>query len=289
MKGHLTPPPDLAEFWQETLQRTRATPLEVQTETVDEPLPFQKFCLTYQSLDGVPIRAYLNVPLDASSKKRWPLIVTCPGYSGKGWLCLSGDCQRGYAVLQICPRGMGESAQLWQVPRNCENAWINYGKTHARGFYYQGAYIDVVRGIDCALIRPDIDAERVALVSGSGGGLIMLGAGSIETRVKAVVAEQPFLCDFLREPTHINANEYGDENFARTWGYFEPMNLVPFLKTATLLISGGCDTTCPPKTIAAVFERLGGIKALAHFPDQPHGTTSDINGIIWEWISGYLK
>src|ERR1051326_2295291 len=232
------PPADLDGFWERTLVRARSTPLDAQIETVNELVPYHKFRLTYRSLDGAPIRAYLSLPWGAISKaahpQRWPVILTCPGYSGLGGgFTQLSDCQHGYAVLQVSPRGMGESAELWRVPDHCVSAWINYGRENPEGFYYQGAYMDMVRAIDYLVTRPDIDPARIGLSSASGGGLIVLCAASLDERVKAVVAEQPFLCDFLHNPAQATSQEINDPVFLHTWSYFEPINLVPRLNTPT--------------------------------------------------------
>ena len=286
-------PCDLDSFWTRTLARARSAPLDTQIARVEESLPYHKFRLSYRSLDNVPVRAYLSLPWEAASEaaqpKRWPAVVTCPGYSGVGWLTQPADCQRGYAVLQVSPRGMGESAELWRVPDHCVSAWVNYGPEKPEGFYYQGAYMDIVRGIDYLLTRPDIDPDRIGLASASGGGLIVLGVGSLDRRVKAVVAEQPFLCDFVRNPALANSKEMKDPVFLRTWSYFEPVNLVPQMTAPTLLLAGGRDKTCPPETIRAVFDRLTCIKTLFENPAQPHGTSSDWYAMAWEWMDRYLK
>jgi len=295
MQDSLTdkPPADLDQFWERTLVRARSIPLDVKIEPVKDPMPFHTFRLTYRSLDGVPIRAYLSLPWDAIStkkkSKRWPVIVTCPGYSGWGQVTQLSECQLGYAVLQMYPRGMGESAELWRVPDHCVSAWINYGRENPEGFYYQGAYMDMVRAIDYLVTRPDIDPGRIGLSSGSGGGLIVLAVGSLDPRVRAVVAEEPFLCDFLHNPAQANSQEINDPVFLRTWSYFEPMNLVHRLRAPTLLIAGGKDTTCPPVTIRAIFDRLAGIKALHHDPDEAHTASSDFHAMNWAWMNRYLK
>ena len=46
-------------FWQATLERAAREPLDAKIEPLNAPLPYHKYKLTYRSLDGVPIRAYL--------------------------------------------------------------------------------------------------------------------------------------------------------------------------------------------------------------------------------------
>ena len=56
------------------------------------------------------------------------------------------ECQRGYMILQVypCDRGVRE---LWKV----ESRRIKRGQpweTQPEGFYYQGGYVDMIRGVD---------------------------------------------------------------------------------------------------------------------------------------------
>src|SRR5262245_26998590 len=120
-------PDEIDRFWRRTVDRARQTPLGMKIEELPEKLPYRKFRLTYRSLDGVPVRAYLGVPWE-KQPRRLPVIVDGPGYSGWGFTVDLSDCQRGYLVLQVYPRGQGESATLWKVAPNAECAWINHGR-----------------------------------------------------------------------------------------------------------------------------------------------------------------
>ncbi len=53
------------------------------------------------------------------------------------------DCQRGYAVLQVYPRSQGESADFWKIDGPDKLTWR---VDQPEGYYYQGAYVDVMRG-----------------------------------------------------------------------------------------------------------------------------------------------
>ena len=102
---------EIETFWRATLQRARQEPLEAEVEPVKEPLPYKKFRVTYRSLGGVKIRAYLGVPIRGEGPEhKLPCVVTAPGYGGSQQGVMLDDCQRGYAVLQVYPRSQGESA-----------------------------------------------------------------------------------------------------------------------------------------------------------------------------------
>ena len=110
------PAQDLAAFWQATRARLAREPIEAQVEAVTEPLPYKTFKITLRSLDGVRVRARLALPVQGEGGvKPWPVIVTAPGYGGTQQGVMLSECQRGYAIMQVFPRGQGESAELWKI------------------------------------------------------------------------------------------------------------------------------------------------------------------------------
>lgn len=285
-------PVDLDAFWQKTLARARAQPLDVQVEKENQRLPYQVFRVTYRSLDGIPVRAWLSLPVvsaaDGRPPRRWPAIVTAPGYAGWQFGAQLGECQRGYAILQVYPRAQGESGELWQTDGSRGARWVEYGKENPEGSFYQGAFMDVVRGIDFLRTRPDVDTERIGLMGTSQGGLLALGAASVEPGIRAVVAHVPYLCHFRHNAAFAGSELARDAAFLNTWDYFDPAHLAPRIQAPALLSSGGKDSLCPPATIRAVFDNLPGIKALAHYPELVHTSCNDFYAMSWQWMERYL-
>ena len=151
------PAQDLDGFWQATRERLAREPMEAQVEPVAEALPYKKFKVTLRSLDGVRVRAYLALPIKGEGgTKPWPVIVTAPGYGGPQQGIMLSECQRGYAILQIFPRSQGESAELWKIDGPDKLTWH---LEKPEGAYYQGAYADVIRAIDYAVSRSDLDGH----------------------------------------------------------------------------------------------------------------------------------
>jgi cephalosporin-C deacetylase len=283
-------PTDLKSFWERSRKAAEETPLDVQIEKLKEPLAYEKYRLTYRSLGGIPIRAYLSRSIFGERDHgRVPAIVMPPGYGGWEFGGCLDECQRGYVILQVYPRSQGESGDLWKVAPNCYQAWVNHGKHDREEFYYRGGYMDMVRGIDYLLTRPDVDPERIGLMGTSQGGMIVLAVGAIDQRVKAVVSHLPALCDFRKNPAQkLSPDLINDPAFLNTYDYFDPVNLAPLLRAPTLVSSGGKDTTCPDVTIRAVFDRLPGIKSLAHYPDLIHTSSGDFYEMSWDWMKRYL-
>ena len=56
--------------------------------------------------------------------------------------------------------------------------------------------MDCVRGIDFLVSRSEVDADRIGMWSRSQGGGLTLATSSLDGRIKAGVAEEPFLCNY---------------------------------------------------------------------------------------------
>ena len=281
-------------FWRATRERLAREPMEAQVERVAEPVPYQAFKVTLRSLGGVRVRARMALPVQGEAPaKPWPVIVTAPGYGGTQQGVMLSECQRGYAIVQIFPRGQGESAELWKL----EGDKLTSQLDRPDGAYYQGAYADVIRAIDFASSRDELDRERIALVGTSQGGGIALAVAALDPRVKAVVAHLPFLCDF-RSAARTNGSLVkqlldkagrNDEASLRTLDFFDPLQLAPQLRAPVLLSAGGKDAVCPAGTIQSVHDRLPGDKTLKLYPDLAHTSCVDFYNLAWNWLDQRLR
>jgi cephalosporin-C deacetylase len=289
------PAQEVQAFWRQTLAALAQEPMEAKAEQLSEPLPYRKFRVTLRSLGGVPIRALLALPVQGESPPRpWPAIVTVPGYGGTQQGVMLSECMRGYAILQVYPRSQGESAELWKIDGPDKLTWHI---ARPEGAYYQGAYADVVRGIDYLASRPDIDAARIALAGTSQGGGIALAVAALDPRVKVVVAHVPFLCD-LRQSARtpkalvkklLDTAGCNNEACLRTLDFFDPLQLAPSLRVPVLISAGGKDDACPAATIRAVFDRIPGTKSLMLYPDLPHTSCAAFYEMSWPWLDLYLR
>jgi len=271
-------------FWRETIELARAQPLDAAVEQVADPQPYHTFRVTYRSFGGVRVTAKLGVPV-VETCMRLPAIVTAPGYGGWEHGVTLSECQRGYLLLQVFPRGQGESLEAPSGDTGV--GYLLRGITSPETYFYRGAFMDMLRGVDYLLTRPDVDPARIGAMGTSQGGGIVLSSSALEPRIRAVVAHVPFFCDMAHNSAFRGSELDKPENLA-TFTCFDPVSHAPHLHAATLLSSGGKDKTCPPETIRAVFDRLPGIKALAHYPELTHTSSPAFYRMGWEWMETYL-
>jgi cephalosporin-C deacetylase len=281
------------EFWESTLARGRAESLDARIEQLAESVPYLTYRVSYRSLGGVRVTALLATPIEGeygpSAKRRLPAVITAPGYGGREFGQTLSECQRGFVVMQIYPRDQGESARDLPPGRGRHDPPFLYrGISNREGFYYQGAYVDMVRGLDYLRTRDDVDPDRLGAAGTSQGGALVLAAAALDARVRAVVAHVPFLCDMRNNASPHLRDFRDDPEKLAVLDYFDPVNLAHRIRAAALLSTGGKDDTCPTAPIRAVFDRLPGIKAIAHYPELTHTSCGAFYGMTWEWLQRYL-
>jgi cephalosporin-C deacetylase len=291
------PPSDerIANFWRTTLAKLSTEPIEAVVEPVKDPLPYHKFRVTLRGLGGIHFRAYLAVPIRGeSTSSPLPAIITAPGYGGSQQGIMLDECQRGFIILQVFPRSQGESEELWKIDGPEKLTWKI---ERPEGYYYQGAYADVVRGVDYLISRPDVDPRRIGIMGTSQGGGISLAVASLDQRIRAVSAHVPCLCDMRSAArssgslTNTLLTKVG-VNTPEAWNtldYFDASRLAVHLRAPALISAGGQDKTCPGSSIRTAFDRVSGIKSLVWYPDLPHTSSQAFYLLGWAWMEMYLK
>jgi cephalosporin-C deacetylase len=195
------------------------------------------------------------------------------------------DCQRGVLVLQVFPRGQGESREAPAGDPNTE--YLLRGIHSPVDYFYRGAFMDILRGVDYLLTRPDVAVGRIGAMGTSQGGALVLNLSALEPRIRAVTAHLPFFCDVAHNAWFRNKPLSEPQNL-KTFAYFDPLTQAPQIQVPALLSSGGRDELCPAETIRAVFDRLSGIKTLVHDPELIHTASPNFYRMCWDWMDRHL-
>jgi cephalosporin-C deacetylase len=291
MKNHETAFTSLQKnihaFWKNTLHMTAQLPLDATCEPVKTSDPHRFFQVSYRGWQGDIVKARLGVPINPP-RTPLPAIITAPGYSGWAHGVVLGECQRGYVILQVFPRDQGISGT--SSPGQARNGPypLAIGIESPDTYYYRGAYMDMIRGVDYLISRDDIDASRIGAMGTSQGGALVLATGSLDSRIKAVCAHVPYFCD-MRNNRHFKGSPIDQPRHLDTFDFFDPAVLAATCHAPTLLSSGGKDETCPSETIHAVFNRLPGVKAIAHYPDLTHTSSGDFYSMGWQWMDRQMR
>lgn len=290
-------PKDLNLFWQRTIDELAKTDAEPTLEEAAEQSAREivTYRVTLNSFQDRRIRGWYSVPKDPPAGGRLPAILAVPGYSGvkpiPTHLALAG-----FAVLTLFPRAQGESLREGELEHDTK---LTFHITDRTKYYYRGAYMDCLRGLDFLSSRPEVDPQRLGMWSRSQGGGLTLATASLDSRLKVAVAEEPFLCNFpvaikITTSPYRELNDYAashpDEHQAMldTLAYFDTLNLVQNIQCPTLVDIGMKDETCPYRTIMPVFERIPAPKGLHIYPDLSHSPCTDFNAHARSWLHRYL-
>jgi dipeptidyl aminopeptidase/acylaminoacyl peptidase len=197
----------------------------------------------YKSFDGKNIQGWILKPPDFDSSKKYPFILEIHGgpHSAYGntythefqWMAA-----KGYVVLYANPRGS-----------------TSYGQDFGNiiQYHYPGDdYKDLMAGVDEVLKKGYVDANRLGVTGGSGGGLLTNWTITQTQRFKAAVAQRDiadwygfwFTADFtLFQPTWFRKAPWEDpQDFAQR----SPITHVANVTTPTMFVLGDADYRTPP-------------------------------------------
>lgn len=284
-RGSSPLPDDLDAFWDATIAQAREHPLAVRFERVETYLPLvETFDVTFAGYGGDPIKAWLHLPALQPGQQREPLpaVVHYLGYSGGRGLAHQNTlwAQAGYAMLIMDSRGQGYGGLVGETPDPHPSAGeTTYPGLMTRGildphtYYFRRLFTDAIRAIEAVQAHPDVDPSRVAVQGVSqGGGLAVAAAGLAAGRIDGVVACLPdvnFLADYPRALDIATTGPYPElENYLKrhrdhvdaafaTLPYFDVVNLGRFARVPAYFSVALRDTTCPPSTVYATYNRYG--------------------------------
>lgn len=248
------------------------------------------------SFEGRRIRAWYTVPTGRPPAGGWPAIMEVPGYGGTMPLPVHLS-QYGYATLSLYPRSQGESLKEWEIEFGTR---VIYNVSDRERYYYRGAYMDCVRGVDFLDSRPEVDSNRIGVWGFSQGGGLTLATASLDRRVAAAVAGVPWLCNFpvaadITTSPYVELHDWlaehpSDRDTAlANLAYFDQLNLSDGITCPTLIGGAISDEVHPLRTVMPVFEKIRAMKSIIVYPDLEHEYRTDFTHHGRAWMDRYLR
>ncbi|HEY0187731.1 MAG TPA: acetylxylan esterase [Cellulomonas sp.] len=282
VSGSVRPPEDYEEFWRARLAGAHAAWQEPVATRVDTGVrTLETWDVRFSGFGGDPINAWLKLPSGASGSI--PVIVEYAGYGGGRALptenLLWASC--GFAHLVMDTRGQGSEWSHGSTPDPHGSGprfpgMLTAGVTDPAGYYYTRLAVDGVMALRAVRRLAPLEAGPVVTFGHSQGGWLALVAGALAAwapeplEVAACIAEAPFLCDVLRAVGLTDAHPYREivqylavhrdavDVVGRTLSYVDAVCAAPHVTAPCYLSAGGMDTVCPPSTVAAAANALGG-------------------------------
>ena len=231
--------------------------------------------VTMKSLGGELLRCYLLMP---KKKGKHPAIIHFQGYNSGPW-APNADANPDYIEFVLSVRGQG-----WNKPYNTHGVWLTENLDDANNYYYRGAYMDVVRGIDFVTQLPEYDGVNLFAEGHSQGGLLTLVSAAFDDRVVAAAPSCPFLGDI---PSYLDLGSdyvkqllrqaFAEQNitveqFERNVSYFDLKNLCKRIKVPVFMAVGLQDPICQPYTNFVGYNAIRSPKKFIIYPEQQHST-----------------
>ncbi len=296
-------PLDFDKFWQDAL---------AELDTVDPkvsltPVPFKCdyadcFDMRFYSTKGALIYAKFVRPKNIDGKI--PALVRFHGLSGNcgTWSSLIKFAAQGYCVASMDCRGQGGlSADVGGVEGTTYTTpFIRGIDGEPHGLYYRDVFLDTALITRIVMSLDYVDKSRVGVFGGSQGGALSIACAALVPEVKLCAPTYPYLSDYKRvwemdlakgayeglryyfrwfDPRH----ERDDELFEKL-GYIDVQHLAPRIKAKVRMTTGLMDTTCPPSTQFAAYNKMDCEKEVVIYPDFGHEGLNDEEDLLFEYF-----
>jgi dipeptidyl aminopeptidase/acylaminoacyl peptidase len=227
--------------------------------------------INYTSFDGKRIQGWIQKPPNFDPTKKYPLILNIHGgpHAAYGWVFdheFQWMAAKGYVVLYINPRGS-----------------TSYGQDFGNiiQYHYPGDdYRDLMIGVDEILKRGFIDAKKLGVTGGSGGGVLTDWTITHTNRFAAAVSQRDisnwaswwytadftlFQPEWFKEPPFEDPQDYADRS---------AITFVKNIHTPVLFVLGESDYRTPQDSGGEqLFRALKYLKrptAMVVFPRETH-------------------
>jgi cephalosporin-C deacetylase-like acetyl esterase len=260
-----------------------------------------------------PVRGYFAKP-EKAAPKSLPIVLLVHAAGVKGSWCRSEPANAmKYARLGALCFDLNAHGMLNDQPESyyvdLENGelksyWLQ-GLTNKDEVYFRGMYLRLLRTIDFLTKQPEWDGKRILVIGESQGGGQALIAAGLDTRVSAVVAIVPAMCDWFGSlagrmggwPQPFETDD-SKEDMLKALPYFDAANILKSSKAIIFTEIGLIDMTCPSTSVYTAINQAKGQKIIYTVPYRPHHQPEGVLAKTWQedyykprelFISNYLK
>lgn len=283
-------PTDFDDFWDKSIIEMKKTNPQTEFKKADFQSPGAEcYDMYFTGVNGS--RIYVKHLRPAGIKGKIPALLLFHGYSDfcGDWLDKLAYVSAGFAVFAMDVRGQGgKSEDRGSVSGNtyCGQIIRGLADNDPKKLFFRNVFLDTAELAGIVLDLDFIDASKVYVRGVSQGGGLAIACAALEERISKAAIMYPFLCDYKRVfEMNIDASAYCElktyfryndpchekENEIFTnLGYIDAQYLAPRIKAEVLMLTGLMDTSCPPSTQYAAYNKMTCKKTHLLYPDFGH-------------------
>ncbi|WP_297088323.1 acetylxylan esterase [uncultured Draconibacterium sp.] len=300
-------PDDFVKFWKKQKDECCNSPFNVNKVSNDYNPDTSVNCIGFEIDDfgGGPVTGYVAVP-NGAKKQSLPAIVF---FHGAGVRDAHRNMVEGIAkdnnviCMDVGAHGLPLAQSKDYYDKLKKTTLKNYehkGKRGREESYFFNMFRRDLRAMGYLMSLPEWDGKKLIVCGGSQGAGQALFIAAMFPEVTLVNANVPALCGhngYLSDyrcgwPKWVDSKNYISETTpeAVAASYFDVVNFAPMIKAEAVFTVGFIDPICPPESVYAAFNRLGGEKkTIYNGPQTSHETPSEIIKCIWENIRTHLN
>lgn len=287
--GRNPKPADFDAYWDRAMHELDAVPTSFELTDAEFQVDMVR-CqhVRFQGVGSAALHGRFASPRHATGPV--PLLVMHHGYAWKAaeWFSLMPWVAAGFAVLAPDVRGQGgESQDPGGHPGNTLRGHIVRGVEGApEDLFFRAAFLDAAQAARVGAVLPGVDPVRMGTFGASQGGGLAVVCAALCPLVRSVSSVYPFLSDYqrvwemdqareayeeirlhfrIRDPLHQNHRAF----FERL-GYVDTQHLASRIQVPFQMLTGLMDTTCPPSTQFAIYNKVASPKEYVLYPDFSH-------------------
>ncbi len=288
-QGRNPRPADFDEFWDRSLEELNSIDPEADFAVYDFASNIADcFELRFKSTKNAVIYAKFARPKKFEGKI--PAVLNFHGLSGSGmsWSAMLPYVSQGYCIASLDCRGQGGLSQDagGVLGTTFTTPFVRGLDGDPEGLHCRDLFLDTAMLARVIMALDYVDETRVGVFGGSQGGALTVACAALVPEIKLCAPTYPYLSDYKRvwdmdldrgayeglryyfrhfDPTH--ARE--DEIFEKL-GYIDIQFLAPRIRAKVLMQTGLLDTTCPPSTQFAAYNKITSEKDVIIYPDYGH-------------------
>jgi len=302
-------PADFDAFWEKGRQQLARVPLAPQITLLPEACTerLNVYHVSFSTLSTEPSRParLYGILCEPKAPGRYPALLRLPGAGVRPYTGDKSTAERGFITLEIGIHGVpvNLSPEFYeQLQAGALDAYWKFNLDDRETYYFRRVYLGCLRANDLLTSRPNWDGRNLIAAGASQGGQLAIVTAALDSRVTALLAVHPGLCDLTPERLHLRATgeplPYSAELLAQsphatpakraTIAYYDTVNFARRVRVPGLYIWGYNDEVCAPSTLYAAFNVIRAPKTLELMLEQGHSYPPEQWDAMQRWLAQQL-